>query len=150
CNTKHCPRPVAPIEFKLRKRQHISVWMIHNGKRVSTIVAGRTFPKGQVSLAFTGISDDGVTILPPGIYQPVIRFTGDHRTIRLPNQIELDTTAPEVVRFPKQVYTHISPDGDHRNDVFRVPYKLSGNAHAILLVNNKQAIFTRSQKVKGK
>jgi hypothetical protein len=149
CNTKHCPRLVAPIEFKLRKRQHLRVWMVRNGKRVSTIVAGRTFPKGPVSLAFTGVADDGVTLLPPGTYQPVIRLTGDHRTITLPNKIELDTTPPEVKRFPKQVYTHISPDGDHRNDVFRVPYVLNGNAHAVLLVNYRQAVFTRSQKVRG-
>ena len=117
CNPRTCRTTVAPIEFKLRKRQHLEVWMIRNGKRVSTIVRGKTFPKGQVALSFTGVADNGVTLLPPGTYQPVIRITGDHRTITLPNTIEIDTTPPEVVRFPKRVYTHISPDGDHRNDV---------------------------------
>lgn len=149
CSMKSCPRPVAPIEFKLRKRQHLQVWMIRNGRRVATIVRGRTFPKGQVTLEFTGLADDGVTVLPAGTYQPVIRITGDHRTITLPNTIELDTTPPQVVKFRKRIYTHISPDGDHRNDLFREKYVLNGPAHAILYVNYRQAIFTRSQKTKG-
>ena len=149
CNPRKCRTTVAPIEFKLRKRQHLEVWMIRNGKRVATIVRGKTLPKGLVALSFTGVEEDGVTLLPPGTYQPVIRLTGDHRTITLPNTIEIDTTPPEVVRFPKRVYTHISPDGYRRNDVFREPYALNAPAHAILLVNNKQAVFTRSQKVRG-
>jgi hypothetical protein len=149
CNSGRCPRPVAPIEFKLRKQQHLQVWMIRDGKRVATIVRGKTFPKGQVSLTFTGVGSDGVTLLPAGTYQPVIRITGDHRTITLPNKIKIDTTPPEVVRFPKRVYTHISPDGDHQSDLFREPYVLNGPAHAILLVNNHQAVFTRRQKVRG-
>ena len=90
-----------------------------------------------------------MTLLPAGTYQPVIRITSDHRTITLPNTIEIDRTPPELSRFPKQVYTHISPDGDHRNDVFRIPYVLNGPAHAMLLVDNRQAIFTRSQKPRG-
>jgi hypothetical protein len=149
CNPRRCRATIAPIEFKLRKRQHLQVWMIRNGKRVSTIVRGKTFPKGQVTLGFTGVADDGVTLLPAGTYQPVIRITNDHRTITLPNTIEIDRTPPELTRFPKQVYTHISPDGDHRNDVFRIPYVLNGPAHAVLLVNNRQTIFTRSQKPRG-
>ena len=149
CNPRLCRTQEAPIEFKLRKRQHLEVWMVRDGKRVSTVVAGRTFPKGLVTLSFTGLADDGVTPLPAGTYQPVIRLTGDHRTITLPNTIQINTTPPEVVKFPKQVYTHISPDGDHRNDVFRVPYVLNGPAHAVLYVNYRQAVFTRSQKIKG-
>jgi hypothetical protein len=149
CNPKLCRTQVAPIEFKLRKRQHLQVWMTRNGKRVATVVTGRTFPKGQVTIGFSGLADDGVTVLPAGTYQPVIRLTGDHRTITLPNTIELDTTPPDVVRFPHRVYTHISPDGDRRNDVFRIPYVLNGPAHAVLLVDYRQAVFTRSQKAKG-
>ena len=102
-----------------------------------------------MALAFTGVADNGVTLLPPGTYQPVIRITGDHRTITLPNKIEIDRTPPEVVRFPKRVYTHISPDGDHRNDVFSEPLRAERPGARVLLVDNRQAVFTRSQKVRG-
>jgi hypothetical protein len=123
--------------------------MERNGKRVSTIVAGRTFPKGEVMLQWDGTAGDGVTILPDGTYKPVIRFTGDHRTITLPNPIVLDTVPPSVTHVEHRVYTHISPDGDHRNAVFRVPYVLSEPAHAVLLVGSRQAGFTKSLKERG-
>ncbi len=149
CNPKHCPYQAVNIDFRLRKKQHIEVWMERNGKRVSTIVAGRTFPKGEVMLQWDGTAGDGVTILPDGTYKPVIRFTGDHRTITLPNPIVLDTVPPSVTHVEHRVYTHISPDGDHRNDVFRVPYVLSEPAHAVLLVGSRQAGFTKSLKERG-
>ncbi len=37
----------AAIDFRLRKKQHLEVWMDHDGKRVSTIVRGRTYPEGE-------------------------------------------------------------------------------------------------------
>jgi hypothetical protein len=149
CNPHICRSESAAIDFRLRKKQHLEVWMDHDGRRVSTIVKGRTYPKGLVQLSFDGLADDGVTILPDGSYQPVIRLTGDHRTIALPNRIEIDTTAPQAVKFPHRVYTHISPDGDKRNDVYRFQYTLNGPGHGVLIVNGHQAAFTRSQKVHG-
>ncbi|HWE80214.1 MAG TPA: hypothetical protein VG265_01070 [Gaiellaceae bacterium] len=149
CNPRHCKSDVADINFKLRKKQHLQVWMDQNGTRVATIVSGKTFPKGEVKLQFTGLADDGVTILPDGSYQPVVRFTDEHRTIRLPNFIELDTTPPRVVKFAKQIYTEISPDHDGRRDVFREPYTLDSAAHAVLIVNGHQAEFTHGLKTKG-
>ncbi len=149
CNPRHCIYQAANIDFKLRKKQHIEVWMERDGTRVATIVSGKTYPKGEVMLQFAGVSDDGVTILPDGTYMPVIRFTGDHRTITLPNPIVLDTIPPSVIRVPHRVYRHISPDGDHRNDSIRITYVLSQPAHAVLFVNARQAGFTKSLKAKG-
>ena len=149
CNLRYCRTNAASIVFRIRKRQHIQAWVVHDGERVATLVAGKTFPKGQVALVFPGVGADGVSILPDGVYQPVIRLTGEHRTITLPNLIELDTVPPEVVRFPHRVYTHISPDHDGRDDVFRVHYTLNGPGHGVLLVNGRQAAFTRSQKIHG-
>ncbi|HEY4346717.1 MAG TPA: hypothetical protein VGM80_03945 [Gaiellaceae bacterium] len=148
CNPRRCTDDSATIDFVLRKKQHLQVWMDLNGTRVSTIVSGRTFPKGPVALAFTGLADDGVTIMQDGSYQPVIRFTGEHRTIRLPNRIALDTTPPQAISFPKQIYTHISPDGDGRNDTFSIPYTLSALGHGVLIVNGHKAGFTR-QRIHG-
>jgi hypothetical protein len=149
CDLKICRFNAASIVFKLRKKQHLQVWMEHNGKRVSTIVSGRTYPRGTVKLAFSGIADDGVTILPDGTYRPVVRLTNEHRTIRLPNLIQLDTTPPQAIKFPKQVYTEISPDGDGRHDFFRIQYTLNAPGHGVLLVGSRQAVYTRSQKVHG-
>jgi len=141
CSLRNCRKQVADIEFRLRKREHLVVWMERGGKRVSTIVPGRTYPRGAVNLVFDGISDSGLT-LPDGTYVPVIRISG-HRTITLPNEIVLDTKPPRVAHVRHHIYTHISPDNDGRDDVFRVPYRLSEPAHAVLLVDHRQVEFVR-------
>jgi hypothetical protein len=149
CSPSHCRSHAARIDFKLRQRQQIEVWMLRNGTRVATVIPGRTFPKGEVKLAFRGLADDGVSILPDGNYRPVIRFVGEHRTITLPNLIALDTSPPEAAKPAVIVHTHISPDGDGRKDSIRIPYTLSGPGHGILLVNGRQTVFTRAQRRQG-
>jgi hypothetical protein len=148
CNLGTCRTQVANIDFKLRKREHIAVWMERDGKRISTIVPGRTYGRGPVRLVFDGISDSGLT-LPDGTYVPVIRFTHEHRTLTLPNKIVLDTQPPKVIKVRHHVYAHISPDGDGRKDVFRVPYTLSEAARAVLLVDHRQVELVRFPRVQG-
>ncbi len=149
CNPKICTRQYARISFRLRKKQRLQVWMTQDGRRVSTIVAGHTYPKGPVDLTFDGTASDGITILPDGAYQPVIRLVGEHRTITLPNVIRLDSVPPELTHFRKRIYTHLSPDGDGRNDVFREQYTLNGPGHGVLLVDGHQVAFTRRQTLHG-
>jgi hypothetical protein len=146
---KICSRDFARITFSLRKKQKLEVWIVHGGQKVATILAGRTYAKGPVRLEFAGVGLDGVSILPDGSYRPVVRLVQEHRTITLPNVIHLDTTAPQVTQFRKRVYTHLSPDGDGRHDVFRERYTLNGRGHGVLLVDGRQAVFTRSQSIHG-
>ena len=148
CDPRICDAPVATLRFKLRKRERIAVWMERGGERAVTLVPGRTYPKGPVTLQFAGVDDTGLT-LPDGAYVPVIRFTREHRTLTLPSRIVIDTKAPRVVRVRHHVYTHISPDNDGRNDVFRVPYTLSEPAHAVLLVDGRQVELTRFLRMRG-
>ena len=49
CN---CKTSVANIRFRLRKREHLSVWMERDGTRVETLVPGRTFRAGPVRIVF--------------------------------------------------------------------------------------------------
>jgi hypothetical protein len=149
CSPTHCRSHAAKIDFKLRERQRLEVWVLRNGRRVATIVPGKTFPRGQVRLAFSGLADDGVSILPDGNYQPVIRFVGEHRTITLPNLIALDTNPPVPAKPAEPLRTHISPNGDGRSDFVKIPYTLSGPGHGVLLVNGRQAEFTRTQRRQG-
>jgi hypothetical protein len=144
CN---CETNVARIDFSLRKKEKLTVWLEHNGRRVRTLVPGRTFARGRVHLAFDGIDDEGLT-LPDGAYRPVVHLAGEHRTIQLPNTIVLDTTPP-VVTVRHRIYTHISPDGDGHNDVFRIRYSVNEPAHGILLVDHHQVEFTRFHRLHG-
>ena len=135
------------IRFRLRKRDHLSVWMTRGGKRVATVVAGRTFKAGVVDLVFSGISQTGVT-LPQGPYVPVVHFGRSHRTITIPSTTRIDTKPP-VIHFPKRRHAVISPDGDGRKDSYSVHYTVNEPAHGILLVDGKTFEVTRSQKLSG-
>lgn len=142
-----CPTAVAAITFRLRTPDTLTVWMTRAGQRVRTIVPGRSYPRGPVALAFDGISDAGTT-LPDGDYRPVVHLAREHRTIELPSTIVLDTKPP-VVHVRHRIYTHISPDGDGHDDVFRVRYRVSEHAHGILLVDGRQVEFTYREPLEG-
>ena len=57
-------------------------------------------------------------------------------------RIEIDTEPP-AVKVRHRIYTHISPDGDRRNDSFSVRYRLTERGHGILIVDGHQEVRTR-------
>jgi hypothetical protein len=148
CNLRFCTSRVATIEFKLHRRENLDVWIQHGGKRVATLVHGKAFARGPVRLAFDGFAGGGHTILPDGTYWPIVSLRSEHRTIALPNSIRLDTTAPQVVPH-HLLHATISPNGDHRHDSVELPYTFTVPAHAVLLVDGRQVVFTRWQMRSG-
>jgi hypothetical protein len=142
-----CDTAVTTVDFRLRKSERLTVWAESDGKRVRTLVADRTYEPGLVQVPFEGVSEGGLT-LPQGVYRAVVRLDGAHRTIALPYAIVLDLKPP-AVRVRHRVYSHISPDGDGRKDVFRVPYRLSEPGRAILLVDGRQAVVAASTARRG-
>jgi hypothetical protein len=142
-----CSTAAAAIDFSLRKKDRLTVWVDHDGRRVRTLVPSRTYARGPVKLEFDGVDDSGLT-LPQGTYRPVIHLAREHRTIELPNTIVLDTTPP-VVHVRHRIYTHISPDGDGHNDSFQIHYSVSEAAHGILFVDNHQVAFTYRKPLHG-
>ncbi len=142
--TCNCKTSEALIDFRLRKREHLTVWVERDGRRVATIVPGRTFAAGPVHLAFAGLNAEGLT-LPDGGYQPVVELP--HRTFRLPNTIVIDTKPP-IVRTRHRIYTHVSPGVPHHG-VFTIAYRVSEPAHGILYVDGKQVEFTYKEPLHG-
>src|SRR5207248_9094954 len=142
CTTDH-----SNIDFRLRKRERLTVWVERDGEKVATLVPGRTYPPGKVGLVFRGVTENGLT-LPDGVYEPVVHLGLSHRTITLPNQIRIDTKPPVItVKHPQHAV--ISPDGDGRADAFRTRYRVSEPAHAILLVNERRVLYTYRKPLAG-
>jgi hypothetical protein len=141
CN---CDTSVADIDFRLRATDHLTIWLERDGKRVRTLVHDRKYAPGGVSLVFDGISDKGLT-LEDGSYRPVVHLASQHRRIELPTPISLDTKPPDV-RVRHRIYSHVSPDGDGRRDVFRVPFRLGEQASGLLLVDGRQVANSRSDR----
>jgi hypothetical protein len=139
----------ADVIFRLRKTERIEAWIQDSkGNRVRLLQAPRTFRRGtRLDLVWDGFTDSG-TVVPDGVYMPVVKLLRSHRTIVLPSEIRLDTKPPVItVRHPQ--YPILSPDGDGRRDVFTVPYRINERAHAILAVRATQVEYTRSQKQVG-
>jgi len=142
-------KPEAHIAFRLRTRERLTVWIEDShGLNVRTLLSNRAFkPGSNLNLVWDGVADNGFAE-PDGTYMPVVKLLRSHRTFRLPSPIEIDTKPPVItVRHP--LYPILSPDGDDRRDEFRVHYRLSEPAHAILSVRGRQVEFTRGQKQSG-
>ena len=142
-------RPAARVQFRLRTRERLTVWIQdRDGNRVATLLPDRTLARGsEVRLAWNGLSPSG-TLLPDGVYMPVVKLERSHRTIVLPSPIRLDTKPPVItVKHPQ--YPLLSPDGDGRRDTFRIHYRLSEPANVILAVRGRRVLFKRGQKTSG-
>jgi hypothetical protein len=142
-------KPTAHISFRVRTRERIDVAIADShGHEYTQLVSDRVVPPhARVSLVWDSFDAAGIAA-PDGVYHPVVKLLRSHRTIALPSDIRLDTTAPVItVKHPQ--YPIISPDGDGRADVFRIPYRLNEPAHAILLLRGARVELTRSRKLAG-
>ena len=129
-----CARGRATIRFKLRHPDAVSVRILDSHKStVRVVVDGVQAARGLNVFKWDGRTDGNV-IAKDGRYSAEIHLAGQHRTIILPNPIQLDTTAPVV----KSVTTNrdaFSPDGDHQADFVRIHYELSKSAHVNLYLD---------------
>lgn len=125
---------VAEIKFRLRTHERLSVWVEDaHGSKVRTLLDSRVERSGaKIDLQWDGFAANGFQ-QPDGTYRPVVKLESSHRTIVLPNPIRLDSVAPRIL-VPKPLHALLSPDGDGHGDVFRVHYRISEPAHALLFV----------------
>ena len=108
-----------------------------------TLVPGKRLRRGRVTYTWNGRDDQG-RFVPQGVYKPRVHLADQHRTIDLPNDMRVDTTAPKITvtsLAPRQ----ISPDGDGRGDRVVIAYRTTEPAHAILFVDGERVVFTRRQ-----
>jgi hypothetical protein len=143
-------KKVAHLRFHVRKSESIDVWIEDShGNKLDTLLTHRSVrPRQLVRLVWDSFTPAGVGV-PDGTYRAVVKLERSHRTIVMPSDIKVDTSPPRITARPSTKYPIISPDGDGRADVFRIPYELSEPAHAILLLRGKQVVYTNGQKEKG-
>ena len=112
-----------------------------DGNVVRTLVPGKRLRRGTVTYTWNGRDDRG-SFVREGVYKPRVHLTDQHRTIDLPNEMRVDTTAP--TRHGRSVAPReFSPDGDGRRDRVVVAYTLREPAHAILLVDGTSGSSSR-------
>lgn len=141
---------LARIHFRVRKAERIDVWIERSGgERVADLLVDRSVrPREEVKVVWDAFTEAG-TLVPDGTYFPVVKLARSHRTIVLPSEIVLDTKPPEITVFPRTKYPIVSPDGDGHGDTFRVRYRVSEPAQALLLLRGKKVVITHSRKETG-
>ncbi len=138
-----CSTRVATIQFKLRKPDRVRLEIVKDDHVVRTLVPGRRLRRGQVAYTWNGRDDQG-RFVPQGVFRPRVHLEDQRRTIDLPNEMRVDTTAPTIA-LVSVTPRALSPDGDGRGDRVVVSYRTNEPAHAILLVDGKRVVFTRRQ-----
>ena len=88
-----------------------------------TLVPGTRLRRGKVTYTWNGRDDQG-RFVPEGVYRPRVHLADQHRTIDLPNDMRVDTTAPRITVVSVSA-ADVSPDGDGRGDRVVVAYKTS-------------------------
>jgi hypothetical protein len=142
-----CATDRASIAFRLTRPDRLDIWIVNsNGRIVRTLVGGKLFGRGAHHFTWNGRNEAG-KIVPEGNFKPRIKLERAGRTLTLPNPIKLDVMLPRILAVKADPIL-ISPDGDGRADVVRVRYRLSEHAHAVLLVNGKQRVRSRFQRLR--
>lgn len=136
-----CPKDRVRIRFFLRKADRVTVTIRSGGRTVDTLVSDKAHGRGWVNVRWNGIEPSGI-VAADGVYRPAVHLAGEHRTIVLPNPIQVDTTPPKVLAVSAKPLV-LSPDGDGRGDVLTVRYKLGEPGHGILYVDGRLAVYAK-------
>jgi hypothetical protein len=138
-----CDTRFAVIQFRLRKPDRVRLQIVRGDMVVRTLVPGSRLRRGTVTYTWNG-RDDRSRFVPQGVYKPRVHLADQHRTIDLPNDMRVDTTAP-TIKLDSVTPREFSPDGDGRADHVVVAYSTNEPAHGILLVDGTRVVFTRRQ-----
>jgi len=132
-------RGTADIDFTLRKGDRIDVGIVdENGETVRTIVTNVRRDRGPVDFTWDGRDDSG-RLVAEGRYRPRVHLDDAHRTIVIPNTVEVDLTAPRI-EFGRVRPRVFSPDRDGRREYVKVSFRVDERARAILLVDGRQQL----------
>jgi hypothetical protein len=133
------------ISFRVRHGDRLSLAIVNSKDEVvRALIASHSVHRGRQTYTWNG-RDDADKCVSDGTYKPQVHLAGAHRTIVLPNPIDVDTKAPHIalVRTNLQV---VSPDGDTRRDYLKVFFRTTEPARAVLFANGHRVVKQKSFK----
>jgi flagellar hook capping protein FlgD len=143
-----CVRARANIRIVLRRADTVTVAVVNSHRdEVATLAAGVAYRRGAAKFQWDGRTDSR-KFAPDGSYRVRVHLANQRQTIVLPNVIQLDTKAPDVVDV-KQNRDVFSPDGDRQADFVRIAYALSKPAHLALFLGGRRVLYTHLHPQRG-
>ena len=129
-----CPTNRATFAFTLRKADRVSVTVVDGDNRpVEDLVEDEPRAPGRVSYVWGGRGAR------EGTYRARVHLAEARRTIVIPNETRLDTTAP-VLTVRSVVPDVFSPDRDGRSDKVKATYAVSERSSVLLLVDGRRTL----------
>jgi hypothetical protein len=143
-----CARGKANISIKLRRGDTVTIEVLDSRLRpVRLLVGSEPVSRGRNVFRWDGRTNLGDRA-PDGVYRVQVHLDRQHRTILRPNRVVLDTTPPAVLdATPSR--PQLSPDGDLLGDSVSIRYRLSKEAHALVFLDRRRIIRSRSRKPEG-
>ena len=144
----HCQYRKIPIQFTLRKRDRLSVVVVDSdGKVVRTLLMSTPVRAGRQRFGWDGRDDSG-QVVPAGTYKPRLHLANEHRTILMPNPINVDPTAPTIslVSLAPRVF---SPGRAFRRNHAAIRWRASEPVQALLYVDGQLRVHRRRFIEKG-
>jgi hypothetical protein len=131
-----------PVQFTLRKRDRLSVVIVDSdGKVVRTLLVPTSVRAGRQRFGWDG-RDDAGQVVPQGTYKPRLHLANEHRTILMPNPIDVDTTAPTIslVSLAPRVF---SPGRAFRRNHVSIGWRASEPVQALLYADGQLRVHRR-------
>jgi hypothetical protein len=137
----HCATNEATVGVTLRHTGHVSVTIVDSaGHHVATLASGVLMPARQPKeFPWDGRTDAG-GLAPDGVYHPWIELP--RRTLRLADNINLDTQPPKVLSAAARKTRPVLFAGPGRT--VAIHYTFNGKAHAVLYVGRRQVTVGRT------
>lgn len=143
-----CARGKANISVVLRRGDTVTIEILDAELRpVRLLVGSEPVPRGRTVFRWDGRTNFGGRA-PDGVYRVQIHLDRQRRTILFPDRIVLDTTPPEVLDAHAS-RPQFSPDGDTVGDSVSILYRLSKQAHALVYLDGRRIIRSRSRRPSG-
>jgi FlgD Ig-like domain len=140
--TCNCVTRAANIDFQLRNPDVLTLTIVNSRRNeVARLVDGVVTDAGEHGFVWHGRTPAG-SLPRDGAYYVRVHLQNAHRTILLPNRIDVDSTPPRVVEASASRQT-FSPDGDGKAESIVIHYKLSEPAHALLFAHGERVVRTR-------
>ena len=129
-----CPRETARLRFRLQEPKRLDVTIVdEDGERVRVLESGVRHPVGRVGLRWDA-RDDAGQVVPDGAYRVRVRLRDERRTIVIPVDVKVDTTAPRLR------LVGVSPTLIEYEGVLRVRYRSNETARPILSVDGTEVV----------
>jgi len=143
-----CQHDHVGIQFTLRKPDRLSLVVVDSdGKVVRTLLMPTPVRAGRQRFQWKG-RDDSNQVVPAGTYKPRLHLANEHRTILMPNPINVDPTAPTIalVSLAPRVF---SPGRAFRRDHVSISWRASEPVQALLYVDGELRVHRKRFIEKG-